>query len=125
MPKAVRQVAILAPASSAVVPKATPIWPASRAKPLSSSRAILAWPAAAMIWATPSAGRPSADDSCRTSRFIWSNCCGVSKSTTFFTSSMASWKFTAALPTATRGAAAATPAPMAEAPAPAADPAKA
>ncbi|MNR18160.1 hypothetical protein D3C85_1348730 [compost metagenome] len=118
-----RQVAIIFPASSAVVSKATPILPASSAKPISSARGILACPAAATMAAKPSAAIGIRVVSVRMSSDICANCWGVSKSTTLRTSSMASSKLTAMPPAAISGAAVTMPAPTADMPAPCIEPA--
>ena len=94
--KAVRHFAIISPACSAVISKATPILAALSAKPKSSSRAIPDWPPAATICANPSAAIGMRVDKSSISLPICLNCSGLSKSTTLRTSAMLLSNFTAA-----------------------------
>ncbi len=95
MRNAVRHVAIVWPASSAVVSKATPILAASSANRVSSLLAMPAWPAAATILPMSVGTMGRRRDSSSMSRPIFSKPSGVSKSTTFFTSAMADSKLMA------------------------------
>ena len=89
MRNAVRQVAIVWPASSALLSNATPIFAASSAKRTSSWRGMDAWPAAATILAISAGSIGRRMERFSTSRPIWANCCGVLKSTTLRTSAIA------------------------------------
>ncbi len=93
--KAVRHCAIICPACSAVMSKATPIFAALSAKASSSFLAIPAWPAAATISAKPLAVIGIRWERAKISSPISLNCCGVSKSMTLRTSAIADSKSTA------------------------------
>ena len=89
MRNAVRQVAMVWPASSAVVSKATPIFAASSANRRSSARGIDAWPADCTSVAISAEVIGKRIDSAWMSSPICLNCCGVSKLTTLRTPAMA------------------------------------
>ena len=105
MPNAVRHLAIISPAWSAVMSNAMPILTASVANCFKSSRAMPACPPAATIWAIPSADIGNSCVICRISAPICLNCSGVSKSTVFLTSAMADSYLMASLAAMPRGAA--------------------